>query len=424
MSSSPPAGNKHIILAHDRHMIVNLPRYPIAMIRGEGCRLWDADGKEYLDLFAGFGAPVLGHCHPALVEAVTEQARQLWHVGNLLHTEPQTRAAAAIAGHCGFDGRVFFCHSGADANEAAIKLARLYGKAHPGRADPAAGGRFRVISATRSFHGRSFATMGATGNPAVRQGFEPLPPGFVNVEYNRLDAVRRELDDQTVGVLVEPIQGEGGINVPDDGYLAALRALCDKHDLLLIFDEVWTGCGRTGKWFGHQHWPVKPDAMTLGKGVGGGLAVGAMVAAAKLAELFDVRKAGAVKHATTLGGNCLSMAVTARIFEVIEREGLLEHAAAMGRRAMARLDAMRGSVPGVAAARGKGLFIGIQLDPAAGWFDKAADVVLRCLDRGLLIGNAGNDVLRLAPPLTIGRDDLDRGLDILEAVLCDSRPTG
>jgi acetylornithine/N-succinyldiaminopimelate aminotransferase len=418
------SSNQHIIQAHDQHMIVNLPRYPIAMVRGEGCRLWDADGKAYLDLFAGFGAPVLGHCHPALVEAVTQQAQQLWHVGNLLHTEPQTRAAAAITERCGFDGRVFFCHSGADANEAAIKLARLYGKANPGGTDPTDGGRFRVISATRSFHGRSFATMGATGNPAVRQGFEPLPPGFVNVEYNSLDAIRRELDDQTVAVLVEPIQGEGGIHMPDDGYLEALRALCYEHDLLLIFDEVWTGCGRTGKWFGHQHWPVTPDAMTLGKGVGGGLAVGAMVATARLAELYDVRRTGAVKHATTLGGNCLSMAVTARIFEVIEREGLLEHAAAMGTHAMTRLDAMRNKAPGLLGCRGKGLFLGIQLDPAAGWFDKAGDVVLRCLERGLLIGNAGNDVLRLAPPLTIGRDDLDRGLDILESVLSDRPSAG
>jgi acetylornithine/succinyldiaminopimelate/putrescine aminotransferase len=366
---------------------------------------------------------VLGHCHPALVEAVTEQARQLWHVGNLLHTEPQTRAAAAISRHS-FGGRVFFCHSGADANEAGIKLARLYGKAHPGRTDPAKGGRFRIISATKSFHGRSFATMGATGNPAVRLGFEPLLPGFVNVEYNNIRAIREQLDDQAVAVLVEPLQGEGGIHVPDDGYLPALRALCDEHDLLLIFDEVWTGCGRTGKWFGHQHWPVTPDAMTLGKGVGGGLAVGAMVATTKVADLYDVRKAGAVKHATTLGGNCLSMAVTARIFEVIEREGLLEHATAMGTHAMARLDAMRDKAPGLVGCRGKGLFIGIQLDPAAGWFDKAADVVLRCLERGLLIGNAGNDVLRLAPPLTINRDDLDRGLDMLEAVLTESRSAG
>lgn len=412
---------ERIIAAHDRFMTINYPRYPIAMVRGAGCELEDADGKRYLDLFAGFGAPVLGHCHPALVEAVTEQAGKLWHVGNLLHTEPQTRAAEAISRHsfgaAGLEGRVFFCHSGADANEAAIKLARLYGKANPGRTNPDQGGRYKVISTTRSFHGRSFATMGATGNPAVRVGFEPLLPGYSNVDYNDIEAVKAQLDDQTVAVIVEPIQGEGGVNVPDDSYLPALRALCDEHDLLLIVDEVWTGCGRTGKWFGHQHWPVTPDIMTLGKGVGGGLAVGAMVAGPRVADLYDVHKAGAVKHATTLGGNCLAMAVTAAIFEVIERDGLLEHVTTLGEHAVGRLNALAATVPALVSARGKGLFIGIELDPKAGTFEKAGDIVSRCLDRGLLIGSAGHDVLRLAPPLTITKKELDRGLDLLVDVL-------
>ncbi len=417
--ATPPSRTRstsQIIAAHDQHMIVNLPRYGIAMVRGCGCELEDADGKRYLDLFAGFGAPILGHCHPDLVEAITDQANKLWHVGNLLHTEPQTRAAEAIS-RCSFGGRVYFCHSGADANEAAIKLARLYGKAHPGRSNPAEGGRFRVVSATRSFHGRSFATMGATGNPAVRQGFEPLLPGYVNVAYNSIEAVREQLDDQTVAVIVEPIQGEGGVNVPDDSYLPALRALCDERDLLLIVDEVWTGCGRTGKWFGHQHWPVTPDIMTLGKGVGGGLAVGAMVAGPRAADLFDVRKTSLVKHATTLGGNCLSMAVTAAIFQVIERDGLLDHTRRLGSLAIERINAAAADTPGLVGARGKGLFIGVQLDPQAGWFEKAGDVVARCLERGLLIGSAGNDVLRLAPPLTITEAELDRGLDQLVEIL-------
>ena len=269
-----------IIDRHDTFMSINYGRYPIAMATGHGVMLRDADGKEYLDLFAGFGAPVLGHCHPDLVEAVTEQANKLWHVGNLFHTEPQTRAAEAIS-RFGFGGRSFFCHSGADANEAAIKLARLYGKANPGKS---AGefGRYKIISCTKSFHGRSFGTMGATANPKVREGFGPHLPGYANVAYNDITAVEAVLDDETVAIIAEPIQGEGGVNVPDVDYFKQLRALCDDRDLLLICDEVWTGCGRTGKFFAYQHWLDEtsggPDIMTLGKGVGGGLAVGVMCA--------------------------------------------------------------------------------------------------------------------------------------------------
>ncbi|MCC7144841.1 MAG: aminotransferase class III-fold pyridoxal phosphate-dependent enzyme [Phycisphaeraceae bacterium] len=409
---------QEIIASHEQHMIVNLPRYPIAVVRGQGSLLLDAEGKEYVDLFAGFGAPILGHCHPDLVAAVTEQAKKLWHVGNLLHTEPQTLAAQAITRH-GFGGRVFFCHSGADANEAAIKLTRLYGKAHPGKTDPAQGGRYKVISATRSFHGRSFATMGATGQPAVREGFAPLLPGYVNVEYNSLPAIQAELDDLAVAVIVEPIQGEGGVILPDDSYLPALRKLCDQHDLLLIFDEVWTGCGRTGRYFGHQHWPVTPDIMTLGKGVGGGLPVGAMVAGPRAAEYFDYRTANLVKHATTLGNNCLSMAVTAAIFQVIERDNLLQKARDLGTHALGRLQALAAQNPAVKSVRGKGLFLGIELNPDApnAPFKAAGDVVQKCLDRGLLINAAQKVVLRLAPALTITQKELDRGLDILEAVL-------
>jgi len=401
---------KTIIDRHDQHMIRHVPRYPIAMVRGQGCKLWDADGRQYVDLFAGFGAPILGHCHPDLVKTIADQAAKLWHVGNLLHTEPQTLAARAIAKHAFADARLFFSHSGADANEAAIKLTRLYGKAHPGNTDPAKGGRFKVISATQSFHGRSFATMGATGQPAVRAGFEPLLPGFVNVAYNSIPAIEAEIDDTAVAVLVEPMQGEGGVIVPDDGYLPAVRRLCDNRDLLLIFDEVWTGCGRTGKYFGHQHWPVEPDVFTLGKGVGGGLAVGAMCAKARVADLFDFYKQGAAKHVTTLGGNCLSMAVTAKIFEVLERDGLVDHAAQLGDYAVQRLRDFANTCPNVVAVRGKGLFIGIELQAAP-------DLAKRCLDHGLLINMAQQKVVRLAPPLVITRAELDRGLDILEPLL-------
>jgi len=417
-----------IIDRHDRHLSLNYARYPVALVRGKGVAVWDAEGNEYLDLFAGFGAPVLGHCHPELIEAVTEQAKRLWHVGNLFHTEPQTRAAEAIAKH-GFGGRSFFSHSGADANEAAIKLARLYGYHHKGPA----GQRYKIISATRSFHGRSFATMGATGNPKVREGFGPLPPGFVNVPYNDLDAIKQQLDEQTVAVIVEPIQGEGGIHVPEPDYFPRLRALCDEHDLLLIADEVWTGCGRTGQYFGYQHWkpaatgdastgphpPIEPDIMTLGKGVGGGLAVGVMCAKDHVAELYNARTQGGVKHASTLGGNCLAMAVTARLFEVLERDRLVERAAQLGEHMARRLTELAVSMPAIRAVRGRGLFVGIELNPQAedAWFDSAAQVVQRCLDQRMIVGSAQGEVLRLAPALVINQDQLDVGLNRLEQAL-------
>ena len=397
------------IARHDAHMSINYGRYPVVIASGAGCRLTDADGKSYLDLFAGFGAPVLGHCHPELVAAVTEQAQTLWHVGNLFHTDPQTRAAKWIA-DLGFGGRSFFCHSGADANEAALKLARLYGNAHRG-ASTGEHGRYKVISCTQSFHGRSFATMGATGNPKVSEGFGPLLAGYTNVAYNDLEAVRAALDPETVAVIAEPIQGEGGVNLPDADYFKTLRALCDEHDLLLICDEVWTGCGRTGKPFAHQHWGVTPDIMTLGKGVGGGLAVGVMCAQDHVAEFYNAFTQGGVKHATTLGGNCLSMAVTAKIFEIIERDGLCAHAAAMGDHATQRIAGWDDA--GVQGVRGHGLFLGVQLAEGA----DGAGIARRALDAGLLINATQGNVLRIAPPITITQGELDEGLDLLHAVL-------
>jgi len=416
------SATQQIIDRHCQHMIVNLPRYPIAMVRGQDCRLWDAEGKEYLDLFSGFGATILGHCHPDVVAAVTEQAGKLWHVGNLLHTEQQTRVAEAIW-RLGFKGRSFFSHSGADANEAAIKLSRLYGKANPGRGGAIPGtsvrGRYKLITATKSFHGRSFGTMLAPGQAAVSSGFEPLAPGFSNVEYNSIDAIKAALDEQTVAILVEPIQGEGGIRVPDDDYLKRLRALCDENDLLLMFDEIWTGCGRTGRYFAHQNWGVEPDVMTLGKGVGAGLPVGVVCAKPRVAELFDYPKQNAVKHATTLGGNCLSMAASDAVFRVLERDRLPQRAEQLGERAMNRLRDFGRGCPAVKEVRGKGLFSGVELDPQAKgvWFKDATEVVKKCLERGLLINAAQKLVLRLAPPLTISEEQLDRGLELVEAVV-------
>jgi len=399
----PGPRTQAVIDRHDRYLSINYNRFPIAIERAAGCEMFDGEGRRYLDLFAGFGGPILGHCHPDLVQALTEQAHKVWHVGNLFHTEPQTLLAEAIARH-GFGGRSFFCHSGADANEAALKLARLYGQ----------GKRYKIVATHHSFHGRSFATMMATGQPKVREGFEPLLPGFSHVPYNDLDAMRQAVDDETVAILIEPIQGEGGVNMPDDDYLPALRRLCDERDMLLICDEVWTGCGRTGRWFAHQHWNIEPDMMTLAKGVGGGLAVGVMCAKERVADLYNARKQGGVRHATTLGGNCVSMAVSAAIFRVIERDNLLAHAAAMGEVILQRLRAFAGKHSVIQAVRGKGLFVGIQLDPAVG---PTADIVKRCLLRGLLINGTQNAVLRIAPAMIVTREQIDEGLTILEEVL-------
>ena len=413
MSPTSPTTTADIIARHDAHLSNNYARFPVAMVRGEGVELRDADGKRYLDLFAGFGGSVLGHCHPDLIEAVTEQAKLLWHAGNQFHTEPQTRLAEAIAKR-GFGGKSFFCHSGADANEAAIKLARLYGQANPGRSG---GQRYKVISATNSFHGRTFGTMPATGSPKVREGFGPMTPGFDHVAYNSLDAVTQAIDDETVAILVEPIQGEGGINVPDAGYFRGLRELCDEHDLLLIADEVWTGCGRTGHYFGYQHWGVEPDLMTMGKGVGGGMALGAMCAHPRVAELYDWRKWGVAKHASTLGGNCLAAAVSARVFDVMERDGLVAHAAKLGESAMHRLRRLGDETGTITDVRGRGLFIGIELAVGRGWFAGGGDVVKRCLERGLIINATQGNVLRLAPALVLQQTQLDEGLDLLESVI-------
>ena len=406
-----------LIERHDRFMTGNYPRWPIAIESGSGCRLTDAEGKSYLDLFSGFGAGILGHCHEDIVTAVTKQANKLWHVGNLLHTEPQVRLAEHIWTK-GFGGKCFFSHSGADANEAAIKLARLYGKANPGKST-GQWGRYKVISTTGSFHGRSFATMGATGSAGVRQGFEPLLPGFINVGYSDIEAVKAQVDNETIAILVEPIQGEGGVNVPDEQYFGRLRALCDERDMLLIADEVWTGCGRTGKWFAYQHWGVDPDIMTLGKAVGCGLAVGVMCAGERAAGMFDFQQMQRVTHATTLGGNCVAMAVAARMFEVVERDELVERAALAGEQIKVRLQKFADKHPVIKDIRGRGLFLGIEVDPTAkgAWFKSVSDIVTRCVEAGLMINGTQQTVLRLAPPLIITDDELDEGLTALEKVI-------
>jgi acetylornithine/N-succinyldiaminopimelate aminotransferase len=388
-------------------LIGNYARLPVVMARGEGSRVWDTDGKEYIDLFAGFGGGVLGHCHPELVRAATEQAGKLWHVGNTFHTLPQTEFAERL-NKTAFRGKAFFCHSGLEANEAAVKLARLKGGTHSPK-------RWKVVTMHRSFHGRSLAMIAATGNPAVKAGFEPAVPGFSHVEFGDLEGLAAAVDSETAGVVMEPIQGEGGMNMVPPEYAVEVRKLCDARGVALIFDEVWTGCGRTGRWFGHQYFTdamgkvVEPDIMTLGKAVGGGLPVGVMFAKPEIASLLVPGK-----HGCTLGGNPICMAVARTIFDVIEREKYLEHAQSLGEHAVARLKNDKRITPKISGIRGRGLFLGIELKQPPEKF------VERGLEKGVIANLTAKTVIRLAPPVNIDRDTWDAGLDRVIDVIAAS----
>jgi acetylornithine/N-succinyldiaminopimelate aminotransferase len=373
-------------------------RFPIALVRGKGARVWDADGKEYLDFVAGIAVNSLGHAHPAVLRAITAQARRLIHVSNLYHIIPQSELAQALCRHS-FADKVFFCNSGAEANEAAIKLARRYGKEWRG-------GRYEILSTYNSFHGRTLATLTATGQEKVRAGYDPLPPGFRQVPYNDLAAMEAAIDDTTVAILVEPIQGEGGVVLPDPDYLQGLRRLCDNRGLLLIFDEVQVGMGRTGKLFAYEHCGVEPDIMTLAKAIGGGLPLGAMLAREKVARSFVP---GA--HASTFGGNPLACSVGLAVLKTLLRGGVLNNCEKMGQLLLERLELLRSRFSFVQEVRGMGLIVGVELAIEG---DK---IVTDCLRAGLLINCTAHKVLRFVPPLIIRKSEIDRGLATLEKVL-------
>ena len=374
-------------------LIPNYGAPMLAMSRGAGARIWDADGKEYIDFFAGFGGGgVTGHCHPAIVSAVTSQARTLLSHGNFFTNGPQVELAGAITAGA-FGGKVFFCHSGGEANEAALKLVRL-----------AAGeGRYKIISFHNCFHGRTMGGLSLT--PAAKQaGFEPMLPGNVMVDYGDIDAIGAAVDNETAGVFIEPIQGEGGINLPGARFMGQLRALCDEKGILLVCDEVWASPARTGKLFAYQHYGIAPDVMTLAKAIGGGLPVGACVAAPKYADVL-----GPGKHGCTMGGNPLCAAAGVATMKLIADEGLVQRAAVKGDKIMQSIrDA---DIPCVKEVRGLGFMIGIEVDKPAG------DVFTACMDRGLLVCYAGQNVVRLAPPLIIDDELLSSGLEILADVL-------
>jgi predicted acetylornithine/succinylornithine family transaminase len=391
--------NQEIIALTGKYIATTYARYPIALVRGEGCRVWDADGKAYLDFVAGIAVCALGHSHPRLIRAITAQAQRLLHVSNLYHIEPQARLAELLCRHS-FADRAFFCNSGAEANEAALKLARKYAK------ERFSSDRTEVITMRGSFHGRTLATVTATAQEKYHKGFEPLVPGFRYVPFNDLRAVELAVDARTAAILVEPIQGEGGVQAAADGYLAGLRRFCDERGVLLIFDEVQTGLGRTGTLFAYQQAGVAPDILTLAKALAGGIPMGAMLAREEVMAAFSPGS-----HAATFGGNPFASAVALETLNTILEEDLPGRAARLGARILDRLRALQARLPVIRALRGRGLLIGIEVAADA----KA--IVATCMERGLLILTAGDDVLRLVPPLILSEAEADEGLAILEGVL-------
>jgi predicted acetylornithine/succinylornithine family transaminase len=380
-------------------------RFPLALVRGEGVRVWDADGREYLDALAGIAVCSLGHCHPAVTQAIREQAGRLVHVSNLYHIEPQARLAAALC-RASFAEKVFFCNSGAEANEAAIKLARRYG--HEVLGDQAK----RIITMHQSFHGRTMATITATGQEKVKIGYNPLLEGFDYVPFNDLAAVAAAISEKTCAVLVEPIQGEGGVIVPDDGYLEGLRQLCDEHRIMLILDEVQTGIGRTGRFFAYQHSPVAPDILTSAKALGNGFPIGALLATDRVIKYF-----GPGSHASTFGGNPLAAAAALAVVETLEKEGIIARVEERGRLLKSGLQELKTRFPGIIGEiRGRGLMLGADLKVPVG------GVVAACLKKGLLVGSAGSNTLRLTPPLIISQEEIAAVLRLLAEVLHDVKP--
>ena len=390
---------QELIAASAKYLATTYARFPIVLVKGQGVRLWDSDGKEYLDFVSGIAVDALGHCHPRMVEVIRAQAETLIHVSNLYHIEPQIRLGQLLCEHS-FADRAFFCNSGAEANEAAIKLARKYAKDHWST------DRFEIIVMRHSFHGRTLATVTATGNEKYWHGFEPMVPGFKHVPYDDLAAVARAIDSHTCAVMVEPVQGEGGVNVPGDDYLPGLRRLCDQAGVLLILDEVQTGMGRTGKLFAYEHWGVEPDIMTLAKALAGGLPMGAMLAREHVAASFVPGT-----HASTFGGTPFVSAVAHTVVSTIIQEDLPGNAARVGKYFLDRLGSLKEKHRVVSAVRGKGLLLGVEVSVPA------RSIVAGCMERGLLTLTAGDNVLRFVPPLIVTEADVDRATGILETVL-------
>ncbi|MBM7853873.1 acetylornithine/N-succinyldiaminopimelate aminotransferase [Desulfohalotomaculum tongense] len=390
---------KEIIAEGNKYVMNTYGRLPLALVKGKGARVWDAEGKEYLDFVSGLAVNSLGHCHPRVVKAIWRQADTLMHVSNLYYIEPQVRLARLLVENCCAD-RVFFCNSGAEANEGAIKLARKYAKLHHGP------DKFEIITAKRSFHGRTLATITATGQSKFQKGFEPLPGGFKYVPFNDLEALQQAAGPNTCAVMLEPIQGEGGIYPATREYLQGVARLCREKNLLLIFDEVQCGLGRTGNFLAYQLYGVEPDIITLAKALGGGFPIGALLAKEHAAAAFQPGD-----HASTFGGSPLACTAALAAVQVLLEEGVIENARVMGEYLKDKLNQLAQRHRQIKEVRGAGLMLGVEVE------DKGPDIVNRCRERGLLINCVNNNVLRFLPPLIIKEKEIDAAIEILDKAL-------
>lgn len=384
--------SRETIEVFDQHVIPNYRRYPISLVRGEGSYVWDAEGHRYLDLFPGWGCNILGYSHPKVVEAIKRQADQLIHVPNTWYTEPQGDFAKELCTRS--FGKAFFCNSGAEAIEAAIKLARLHTPPE----------KFRIITFEQGFHGRTYGALAATAQPKYHEGLGPMVAGFRYAPRNDLDAVAQLIDEETCAILIEPVQGEGGVNLPAEGFLQGLRDLADQHELVLIFDEIQTGMGRLGTWFGYQHFGVQPDVLTLAKGVAGGVACGGLIAKDELAPSLRPGM-----HASTFGGNPLAMAAGLATLRVIHDENLLEHVHEISSHVAQTLSSAADEIEIIEDVRVCGMMIGIQLKV------DATSIVGTCMERGVLVNVTQGNVIRMLPALNISREHIDEGLGVVLA---------
>jgi acetylornithine/N-succinyldiaminopimelate aminotransferase len=387
-----------LMMLSEKYIAHTYNRYPLLLVRGKGTRVWDLDGKEYLDFFAGLAVCNLGHCHPKVVKAIQAQAEKLIHVSNLYYIEPQIQLASLLCKNS-FAGKVFFCNSGAEANEGALKLARKYAKEKIGE------DRYEVITMENSFHGRTLATLTATAQKKYHKGYAPLMPGFKYVPFNDLNAVREAIGPKTCAVLLEPIQGEGGVNIPSEGYLKGLREICDEKGILLILDEVQVGMGRTGKLFAYEHEDMKPDLLTVAKSLAGGVPIGALLIRDEIAKSFEPGD-----HASTFGGNPLATAAGVAALSAILEEGMLDHCQRVGQYFLSRLDEIKKKFPFVQDVRGRGLILGMELKI------EGAEIVKKMMKKGFLINCTAGNVLRFLPPLIVTEEEVDRMVRALEEV--------
>ena len=387
--------NKNIIQLTEKHVSGTYGRYPIALIKGKGSKVWDKSGKQYIDFVSGLAVNNLGHCHPSVVAAIKKQAEKLIHVSNLYHIEPQSQLAEKLTS-VSFADKIFFCNSGTEAIESAIKLARKY------FFDQGQSGRTEIITMHNSFHGRTLGSLSATAQNKFHIGFKPLLPGFKYIPFNDLQSARKAITQKTCAILVEPIQGEGGVNIADPSYIRGLKKLCQKNGVLLIFDEVQSGFGRTGKLFAYELYKTKPDIMTLAKSLGGGVAIGAMAASNRVMKSFVPGT-----HAATFGGNPLACSAALATLKVITGKNFLNKVNATGIYFLKRLKEIARENPIVKEARGTGMFLALELDQPGN------DIVVDCMNRGFLINCIQQNILRFLPPLNISRKDINSLVSVL-----------